>query len=218
MITAGRLCMRTPCCTGVCTPHAAPSQCPQLLNHSAPAIVALQQDYDLGWVDRVEVVNRPGGFLDRIMCWQLELQDLLGSTLYSYPFTAAQSQYTFRDPVTDSAFQASCNLSPPPPPMPPRPVTPRCPGAAGEYVRFLRFTFRGSSFCPAGQGFLQVTEARLIYNGYNVALGQAATAANSWANSAAYAAGQSVDGKTTTFYHSLTNDATSYLLIDLQVR
>jgi len=177
-----------------------------------------QQDYDLGWVDRVEVVTRLNWpcCTARIMCWQLELQDVQGSPMYTYPFTTTQDSYTFRDPVTDPAVKATCSLAPPPPPMSPRPVTPKCPGAAGEYVHFLRFTWSNSTNCPAS-GFLQIAEVRLIYNGYNVALGKSASAGDFYQSNANYNGQQAVDGKDNTFYHSNTFTSAAYLLIDLQV-
>jgi hypothetical protein len=66
-------------------------------------------------------------------------------------------------------------------------------------------------------GYLQIAEARVIYNGYNVALGKAATAPNVYANMAAFVPRMAVDGKSNTLYISGTVDNTSSLLIDLQV-
>ena len=175
-----------------------------------------QADYDLGWLDRVVVTNRQDCCQSRITCYKLELLDAFEYPFYSYPFVGTASSYTFRDPVTDPVVAATCNFMPPPPPMAPRPSTPVCGGAMGEFIRYVRIKWDGNCTNPAN-GYLNVAELQVIYNGQNVAAGKSGTTKDTWSNSVAYAPGQLTDGKTTTMYHSLLAGATSYVMIDLQV-
>jgi len=176
---------------------------------------------DLGYVDKIVVLNRQDCCQARIQCYKLELLGDVGDVLYKYTFSGSSSSYTFRDPVSDPAVQQSCNLSPPPPPMPPS--TPRCPSMLGEFVRYLRIGWADSSVsaatCGGGQGgYLNVAELQLIYNGYNIALGKPGTALDVWANSpASYGPSKLTDGKSNSMMHSLTASSSVYVQIDLQV-
>jgi hypothetical protein len=178
---------------------------------------------DLGWVDKIVVLNRQDCCQARIQCYKLELLGDVENVLYTYRFSGSSSSYTFRDPVTDAAVQQSCNLAPPPPPMQPLPSTPRCPSMVGEFVRYVRIGWADSSVsastCGGGQGgHLNVAEMQLIYNGYNIALGKPGTALDVWSNNpAAYGPSKLVDGKSNTMFHSLTVSSSVYVQIDLQV-
>jgi hypothetical protein len=173
--------------------------------------------YDLGWVDRVVVLNRQDGNQARITCYQLELLDEWQNTIYSYPFTSTASSYTFRDPVNDAAMRASCSTSPPPPPMLPRPSTPICGGAAGEFIRYVRISWLGGC-ANANTAYLNVAELQVIYNGQNVAAGKGGNQLDTWTNSAAYNAAQLTDGKTWTMFHSGTVSSYTFVTVDLQVK
>ena len=184
----------------------------------------LQADYDLGYVDKIVVVNRQDCCQARIKCYSLQLLGEAENVLYSFPFTSAASSYTFRDPVTDAAVQQSCFLSPPPPPMQPLPSTPKCPSVAGEFVRYLRVAWADSSVsaatCSGGTlGYLNFAELQLIYNGYNVALGKPGTSLDVWVNNpATYGPSRLTDGKASSLYISQSQNSSTYVQIDLQVR
>ena len=63
--------------------------------------------------------------------------------------------------------------------------------------------------------------ARLLqvaWNGQNVAQGKPATALDAYGRLANYVASKATDGKTNTFYASNSINASTYLLVDLQVR
>ena len=68
---------------------------------------------------------------NRIMCYKLELRSATNLLLYTYSFSSAAYNYTFRD----SSTEASCRL--PPPPSPPSPPPPR----QASYVLTSRTTF-----------------------------------------------------------------------------
>jgi hypothetical protein len=176
----------------------------------------IQLEYDLGWVDRVVVLNRQDGNQARITCYQLELLDAFEYPFYSYPFTSTASSYTFRDPLTDPVVAASCNYMPPPPPMAPRPSTPVCGGAAGEFIRYVRIKWNGTCSAPSN-GWLNVAELQLWYNGQNVAAGKGGSQSNTWQNSAAYTADKLTDGKSYTMFHSGLAGTGTYVTIDLGV-
>lgn len=183
----------------------------------------MQTSVDLGYVDKIVVINRADCCQARIQCYKLELLGELQEVMYIYRFSSASSSYTFRDPVTDPAVQQSCYLSPPPPPMSPLPSTPNCPSVVGEFVRYLRLSWADSTVsaatCGSGVGgYLQVAELQLVYNGYNVALGKNATALDVWGNMlGTYGPSKMVDGKTSTIYHSSTQTNSTYMMLDLQV-
>jgi hypothetical protein len=177
----------------------------------------VQDMWDLGWVDRITVINRQDCCQERIMCYQLELMDEFQNIYYTYTFASSANSYTFRDPVIDPATKASCSYSPPPPPMGPRPSTALCNGAAGEFIRFVRISWKGGCAKPS-DGWLNVAELQVWYNGQNVAAGKSGTEIDTWTNNAAYKAAQLTDGKTWTMFHSGSLTAFTFVTIDLQVR
>jgi hypothetical protein len=63
-----------------------------------------------------------------------------------------------------------------------------------------------------------LAELQLWYNGYNVAQGKPATAANAYANLPQYAAPKITDGLSNTFYSSFTFSDGTYVMVDLLVR
>ena len=179
-------------------------------------LACCQGDYDLGWLDRVVVTNRKDCCKSRITCYKLELLDAFDNPFYSYPFVGTADSYTFRDPINDPVVAATCNFMPPPPPMAPRPATPVCGGALGEFIRYVRISWHGNCSAPSN-GWLNVAELQVIYNGQNVAAGKGGTSNGTWTNSAAFVPNQLTDGKSSTMYHSSLAGATAYVTIDLQV-
>ena len=55
-----------------------------------------QSEYDLGSLNTIVVTNRAGQ-LSRIMCYQLQILDAVGTALYSYPFATASLTFFFRN-------------------------------------------------------------------------------------------------------------------------
>jgi hypothetical protein len=88
--------------------------------------------------------------------------------------------------------------------------------AAGQMFRYVRITWRGGCGSPT-DGYLQVAEVQVMYNGYNVALGKTATGSSSLQSSPMFFPAQAVDGRLRSMFHSLTAGTGNFLTIDLQV-
>ncbi len=199
-----------------------------------------QADYDLGYMDRIEIPNRSDCCQGRITCFQVELQDAQLVPHVQYPFVGVLGTYVFGDAVNNPA---NCNFRPPPapppfppsppspppsppsppppppsppsPPSPPRPPPPAaCATALGKRVRYVTLSWTGNCSTPS-DGYLHMAEVRYFHMGQNVALNKATNSSPAFPG---WVASSGVDGDSSTLYHSSGVGASVFWRVDLGVR